>query len=117
MYKLIEGRHIYAGTNEFYRWGHKAVEKAQKALEPNDAGFYTIKADGGKYWTIGTSTGKYGEYAKYGNDFLSVNKAGNVWAKVGTPKADVFIAMVNRMIDDMRAVHAKQAEAEEEDED
>lgn len=100
MYK--DYRYINAGTNEIYRWGKKAQEKARLALEPNEKGFYSIPADGGKYWTIGTSEGRYGEYAKFGDTFLSVNDWGYVWAKVGTPKADAFVAMINRMIDDMK---------------
>ena len=91
-----------AGDNEIHRYGHKAQEKVAQYLEPNDKGFYSIPADGGKYWTIGTSKGKFGEFAKFGETFLSVNSAGRVWAKVGTPKAEAFIAMVNRMIEKMK---------------
>lgn len=98
-------RYINAGENEFYRWGHKAVEKVQSYMEPNEKGFYSIPADGGNYWTIGTSTGKYGEYAKHGDTFLSVNKGGYVWAKVGTPKADAFLEMLNDMINSMNEKH------------
>ena len=112
-----DNRYINAGTNEFYRWGHKAVEKAAAALTPNENGFYSIPADGGRYWTIGTSDGKYGEFAKFGDTFLSVNKGGFVWAKVGTPKADAFVAMVNRMIADMKAKHAEVAESDDENEE
>ena len=102
-----DNRYINAGTNEFYRWGHKAVDKASAALIPNDKGFYSIPADGGKYWTIGTSTGKFGDYAKFGDVYLNVNKAGRVWAKVGTDKADAFLAMVNDMIEKMNEKHAE----------
>ena len=101
MYK--DDRYINAGENEFHRYGHKAIAKAKAHLTPNENGFYSIPADGGKYWTIGTSVGKYGEFAKFGDTFLSVNKSGFVWAKVGTPKADVFVAMVNKMISDMES--------------
>lgn len=100
MYK--DYRFINAGENEIYRYGHKAQEKVAKHLEPNKNGFYSIPANGGKYWTIGTSKGKFGEFAKFHDTILSVNSAGNVWAKVGTPKADTFIAMVNNMIESMK---------------
>ena len=103
MYK--DYRYINAGTNEIYRYGHKAIEKVSLALTPNDKGFYSIPADGGRYWTIGTSEGKYGEFAKFGDKFLSVNKGGFVWAKVGTEKADIFVSMINQMIADMKAAN------------
>lgn len=109
-------RYINAGTNEVYRYGRKAVEKARAALKPNENGFYSIPADGGKYWTIGTSDGKYGEYAKFGDKYLSVNKAGFVWAKVGTEKADIFVEMVNHMIEYMNRLNAERVQ-DDEDED
>lgn len=115
MYK--DQRYINAGTNEFYRWGHKAIERAQIALTPNEKGYYSIPADGGKYWTIGTSEGKYGEYAKFGDTYLSVNRGGFVYAKEGTEKAEAFKAMVNRMISDMKAKHAASCKEEDEEEE
>lgn len=116
MYK--DYRYINAGQNEFYRWGHKAQELVKSYLEPNENGFYSIPADGGKYYTIGTSDGKYGEFAKFNGTFLSVNSAGYVWAKVGTEKADAFVAMVNKMLSNMidkNNERAEMAESEEED--
>lgn len=115
MYK--DYRYINAGTNEIHRYGKKAQEKAAKYLEPNEKGFYSIPADGGNYWTIGTSEGKFGEYAKHNNTFLSVNKAGYVWAKVGTPKAEAFVDMVNSMINSMIATNNARIEALSEDEE
>lgn len=112
-----DNRYINAGQNEFYRYGHKAVAKAKAHLEPNEKGFYSIPADGGKYWTIGTSEGKYGKFAKFGDTILSVNKGGFVWAKVGTPKADAFVAMVNRMISDMRETDKARCKMASEDEE
>lgn len=111
-----DNRYINAGQNEFYRWGHKAIEKLQKHLEPNESGFYSIPVDGGKYYTIGTSEGKYGEYAKFGDTFLSVNSAGNMWAKVGTDKEVKFLEAINGMINAMRERKAADAEEEEEEE-
>lgn len=113
MYK--DYRYINAGTNEFYRYGKMAQAKVRGYLEPNDSGFYSIPADGGKYWTIGTSEGKFGEFAKFDEVFLSVNNAGNVWAKVGTEKADAFVRMINRLLSDMEAKNAERADEEDED--
>lgn len=117
MYKFETGNYINAGTNEFYKYGKKAQEKVAKFLEPNENGFYSMPADGGKYYAIGTSTGKYGEFAKFGNVFLSVNASGNVWAKVGTEKADAFVAMVNRLLADMKAANEARLESLSDDED
>ena len=86
MYK--DFRYINAGTVEIYRYGNKAVEKVQSCLEANENGYYSISADGGKYWTIGTSQGKFGEFAKFKDTFFSVNKNGFVYAKKGTEKGD-----------------------------
>jgi hypothetical protein len=96
-----DGRFINAGTNEIYRWGHKAQERVESYLEPNVNGFYSMPADGGKYYTIGTSEGKFGEYAKFKEAYLSVNSNGMIWAKVGTEKAEIFVAMVKDLINKM----------------
>lgn len=106
-------RYINAGENEFYRWGHKAVDKIKAHLEPNENGFYSIPADGGKYWTFGTSKGRYGEFAKYQDTFFSVNSMGNVWAKAGTEKAEKFVEMLNGMIEAMEERHNEGIEDEE----
>lgn len=111
-----DNRYINAGTNEFYRYGHKAVEKVKAAMTPNAAGYYNIPADGGKYWTFGTSNGKYGEYAKLEGTFFSVNKAGKIWAKVGTDKADAFLAAMEKLIEAMNTRNAERF-ADEDDED
>lgn len=113
MYK--DFRYINAGENEFYRWGNKAQEIISRHLTPNENGFYSIPADGGKYWTFGTSEGKFGEFAKYGDTFFSVNKGGMLWAKEGTDKAVKFVEMLNNLIADMKAKKSKGVkEAEEE---
>ena len=106
----------YAGQNEFYRWGWKAIERVESFLEPNKNGFYSMPADGGKYYCIGTSEGKYGTYAKFNGQFLSVNSLGFIWAKVGTPKADVFVAMVKDLLQKMHDF-GKPVEVEENDEE
>lgn len=117
MYK--DFRYINAGTNEYYRWGGKAMTKLEQFLKPNENGFYSIPCNGGKYWTIGTSKGKYGEFAKFENTFFSVNSMGRAWAKVGTPKAEAFVKMVRSMIAAMVAERNgdSKGEGEEENED
>lgn len=117
MYKYDEGRYINAGQNEFYRYGKKAQEKIEKHLTPNENGFYSIPADGGKYYTIGTSEGKFGEFAMFNQKFLSVNKGGYVWAKDGTEKADIFVEMLNTLLSDMKKKNAERAQSSDEDDD
>ena len=87
MYK--DFRYINAGENEIYRYGKKAVEKASAFLEERN-GYYSFPVDGGKYWTIGTSNGKYGEFMKFGDVIFSVNKGGFAYAKAGTEKGEKF---------------------------
>lgn len=97
-----DNRYINAGTNEIYRYGKKARARVAEFLEANKNGFYSIPADGGKWWTFGTSNGKFGEYAKWGDTFFSVNRGGFVYAKEGTEKGEAFKAMLKRMIEDMQ---------------
>jgi hypothetical protein len=94
-------RYINAGTNEFYRWGRKAIEKARAFMTPNENGYYSIPTDGGKYWTFGTSEGKYGEFIKWKDTFFSVNKGGFAYAKAGTEKGDKFVEMIQALIQAM----------------
>lgn len=108
MYK--DYRYINAGQNEFYRWGHKAVERIEAGLEVNENGYMSIPADGGKYYTIGTSEGKYGEFAKLGDTCFSVNKGGYVYVKAGTEKAEIYKIALNKLIADMKAKHGEFAE-------
>lgn len=96
-----DNRYINAGTNEFYRWGKKARERVAIALTPNEKGYYSIPADGGKYWTFGTSEGKYGEFARYKDTCFSVNRGGFLWAKEGTEKAEKFVEMINELVETM----------------
>lgn len=102
MIKFENGRVYRAGENEFYRWGKKARERATAALTPNKKGFYSIPADGGRYWTFGTSIGKYGEFMRWKETCFSVNSVGNAWVKVGTPKAEKFIEMISELIEKMK---------------
>lgn len=113
MYK--DERYINAGTNEVYRFGKKALEKAAAALIENAAGYYSIPTDGGNYWTIGTSNGKYGEYAKVNGVCFSVNKAGNMYAKAGTEKGEAFIKAVNSLIDKMHEMNGERTKANDDE--
>lgn len=114
-----DNRYITAGENEIYRYGHKARELAASYLQPNEQGFYSIPADGGKFYTIGTSEGKYGEYAKFKDQFLSVNKGGYVYAKKGSAKEQIFLDMVNNLILTMKQKDEERIrnDAAEEDEE
>lgn len=96
-----DSRYINAGENEFHRWGKKARAKAEACLTPNEKGYYSIEADGGKYWTFGTSEGKYGEFARFGDTFFSVNKGGFLYAKAGTEKGEAFTKMIKTLINCM----------------
>lgn len=104
MYK--DFRYINAGENEIYRYGHKAVERVQSFLTPNENGYYSFPVDGGKYWTMGTSTGKYGEFMRYGETIFSVNNGGFAYAKAGTEKADKFVDFLNAIINEMNRLNA-----------
>lgn len=96
MYK--DYRYINAGTNEFYRYGKKTVEKLLAYTVPNAAGYISVPANGEKYWTFGTSVGKFGEFAKIGGTCFSVNKAGYVYAKAGTEKGNLLIAGIKALV-------------------
>lgn len=109
-----DNRYINAGENEIYRYGREAVEKASRALEANKAGFYSIPTDAGKFWTIGTSNGKFGEFAKIDGTIFSVNKGGFAYAKAGTEKGDAFVKAIENMIAKMNELNeARFAESEE----
>ena len=109
MYK--DGRYINAGTNEFYRYGNKAQAFVKASLTANENGYYSIAADGGKYWTFGTSEGKYGEYAKIGETFFSVNKGGYLYAKEGTEKGEAFVKAMEGFLQAMINKNNSRAEA------
>lgn len=108
MYK--DGRYINAGTNEFYRYGKKAQAKVEKHLEESN-GYYSIPADGGKYWTFGTSEGKFGEFAKIGDTFFSVNRGGYLYAKAGTEKGEALVNGIKALITNMKATNGARIEA------
>lgn len=108
MYK--DYRYINAGENEIYRWGKKAQAKILTHLEPNQNGYYSIPVDGDRYWTIGTSKGKYGEFAKIKGICFSVNSYWYMWAKEGTEKAEAFKDALNSMIDYMKKIKDQHSE-------
>ena len=109
-----DNRYINAGTNEIYRYGHKAVEKVQACLTPNESGWMSIPTDAGKYWTIGTSNGKYGEFANVNGTIFSVNRGGFMYAKVGTEKGNKFVETLNKMIEKMNELNNARFEESEE---
>lgn len=117
MTRTEDNRVIFAGTNEIYRYGKKAQERVQAAMVANEAGYYGIPVAGGKYWTLGTSNGKYGEFVKIGEYFFSVNSAGKAYAKAGTDKGDKFIEAMTAMLNNMKAQNAARAAHLEDDED
>lgn len=108
MFKYEEGKYYNAGENAFHRWGKKAQEKVKMYLSPKN-GYYSFPVDGGKYWTIGTSKGKYGEFAKIGDTIFSVNSAGYMYAKEGSEKADLFIKSLHKLIETMQNEIASKA--------
>ena len=114
MYK--DYRYINAGQNEIYRYGRKAREKVEKYLKPSN-GFYSIPVDGEKYWTIGTSKGKYGEFAKVKDTIFSVNDSGYMYAKVDSPKGEKFIEAINFMLDEMNRINQERLDALQEEEE
>lgn len=107
-----DNRYINAGENEFYRYGKKAVALATAALTPNASGYYSIPVDADKYWTIGTSNGKYGEFAKINGTIFSVNKGGYMYAKAGTDKGEKFVKAIEGLIKTMNKKNAERAEEE-----
>ncbi len=115
MYK--DFRYINAGTNEVYRYGHKAVEKVQSYFEPNEKGFYSFPCDGGKYWTIGTSDGKFGEFARFQDTCFSVNDGGFMYAKAGTDKGNKFVEFLNSMIKEMNKLNNDRISSNNDDEE
>lgn len=114
MYK--DGRYINAGTNEIYRYGKKAVERVTGWLKPNENGYYSFPVDGGKYWSIGTSEGKFGEFARIGDVVFSVNKGGFLYAKEGTEKGAAFVSALEAMIKEMNRLNEKRLENKLEEE-
>ena len=104
---LKDNRYINAGQNEIYRYGRKARAKVEQYLEANEKGYYSFPVDGGRYYTIGTSEGKYGEYAKVNDTFFSVNKGGYMYAKADSDKGAKFVEALKDMIDEMNEIDAR----------
>ena len=115
MYK--DYRYINAGTNEFYRYGKKAQDYIKASLIPNENGYYSIATDGGKYWTIGTSEGRYGEFCKIGEIIFSVNRGGYAYAKEGTEKGEAFVKALESFLKAMINKNNSRVEALEDNEE
>lgn len=112
-----DNRYILAGTNEIYRFGKKAQAKVAEHAAPNRNGFYTIPVDGGKYWTMGTSAGKYGEYMRWEDHYFSVNGYGYAYAKADTEKGIAFVKMLEAMTAEMVRRNKERIDALEEEDD
>lgn len=115
MYK--DYRYINAGENEIYRYGHKAVDMVKACMIPNEKGYLSIPCDCGKYWTIGTSKGKFGDFCKFGDDIFSVNNGGFAYAKADTEKGQKFIKALETMIGYMNKLNEERTARNEEDEE
>lgn len=102
MYKFEDQRYYSAGQNTFHRWGWKAQEKVKQRMIPNENGFYNIEVDGGKYWTIGTSKSKYGEFASIDGTIFSVNSAGYMYAKADTEKGEKYLEAMEGLLTAMK---------------
>lgn len=112
-----DNRYINAGTNEIYRYGKKAQAKIAEYTVPNAKGFYSIPTDGGRYWTLGTSEGKYGEYIRWENNFFSVNSYGFAYAKADTEKGVAFVKMLEAMTSEMIRLNKERIDALKGEED
>ncbi|MCD8371815.1 MAG: hypothetical protein LUD27_00745 [Clostridia bacterium] len=98
---------VFAGTNEFYCYGKNARERIARYLTPDEDGYYRMPVDGGKYYSVGTSTGMYGEYAKWNGTCFSVNSDGILYVKAETEKAKIFTLMLRHYINEMEIVDRK----------
>ncbi len=116
MYKYEAERFINAGENEIYRYGKKAQTKVE-SYKAEHNGYYSIPVDGEKYWTFGTSTGKYGEFIKYGETLFSVNNSGYAYAKAGTEKGEKFLAMLDDMLRKMNELNMARFSHNDDEED
>lgn len=95
-----------AGKYEFYRYGLSAQRYLQKSLIPNKLGFLSLKADS-KFWKIGTSLGKYGEFAKIDGSYFPINNGGYLYAKVGSDKEIEFRKVIKSLLSSMCAYYIK----------
>ena len=108
---MKQGEIYRAGRNEIHRYGKEARERAERSLTANEKGYYSIATDGGKFWTIGTSDGKYGEFANIGGTIFSVNRGGFAWAKAGTEKGDAFVKAIEGMMAKMNEMNQERIDA------
>lgn len=93
---------VRAGENYYYKWGREAREFLEAHKTSNANGFLSLPIET-KYYTIGTSEGKFGEFCKSNAGVIfSVNKAGFAYAKADGAKAEAFIAFINEFLDAMK---------------
>ena len=65
---------------------------------------------------IGTSSGKYGEFANIGGTIFSVNRRGYVYAKADTEKGEKLLKGLQMMVDKMVEMDQARSKPEEEEE-
>ncbi len=114
MRRWYEDRIMEAGDNAFYCGEEKVVKYLERHLTERD-GYISVPVDGAYGYAIGSSEGKYGEYARIGGTCFSVNKGGYVFAKAGTEKGDKLVAALKGLIAAMRRQNGEDVEAVEEE--
>lgn len=94
---------IEAHKAQFTKYGYNAQMALEKALQPNKNGYYSIELSN-KYWDFSSMarSGRYGLYVKLDDTFLSVNSRGCIYAKAGSKKEDAFLAMVTKLLQEMK---------------
>ena len=93
---------VKAGENYYYKWGREAREYLGSRKTANEAGFLSMPVET-KYYCIGTSNGKFGEFCKSNSGVIfSVNKAGYAYAKADGAKAEAFIAFIDEFLTAMK---------------
>lgn len=94
---------IEAPKAQFTKYGYNAQMALEEALQPNKSGFYNIDVTN-KYWDFSSMvrSGRYGLYVKFDDTFLSVNSRGCIYAKAGSKKEDAFLAMVTKLLKEMK---------------
>lgn len=112
MYKNYQ--YVNAGENYFGRYGHEAQERLERHLTADSRGWYCLPCDAGKWWTIGTSTGKYGEFARYRDTYFSV-KDGCIFVKQGSSKEAKYLEFVKGLLQAMKDERNKPVEDEDEE--
>lgn len=93
---------VKAGENYYYKWGREAREYLEARKTPNEAGYLSMPIET-KFYCIGTSEGKFGEFCKSNSGVIfSVNKGGFAYAKADGAKAEAFIAFIDEFLNAMK---------------